>query len=285
MAASEQKIIDCGTDAVSAVRRCCTPACSCRRIRPPTFTFRCPTCGPRSSASTATARSTCSSRCASRCRTIRRKPGIRLPPAGDDGARRWSVQDNVQARPGDEVTVVVEETQATAVIQESSQNSLAPWHVRAGAFAVDVLPGIAVVATMALVSFTCPAARCVVVGMHVGWRVAILLVLVNRLVLPTVTGWSLGRAVCGIAVVGRDGAVHRGVAAAAAGSGPPARHSCRCSWDGFGRCGIHVAGPSRTCCCAPRRDAPKPKSGRADVRRWTAAAVLTCACCALRGRR
>lgn len=35
--------------------------------------------------------------------------------------------------------------------------------------------------------------------------VAFLLVLVNRLVLPTVTGWSLGRAVCGIAVVGRDG--------------------------------------------------------------------------------
>jgi Mce-associated membrane protein len=34
---------------------------------------------------------------------------------------------------------------------------------------------------------------------------AFLLVLVNRLVLPTITGWSLGRAVCGIAVVGRDG--------------------------------------------------------------------------------
>jgi Mce-associated membrane protein len=34
---------------------------------------------------------------------------------------------------------------------------------------------------------------------------AILLTLVNRLVLPTVIGWSLGRALCGIKVVHRDG--------------------------------------------------------------------------------
>jgi Mce-associated membrane protein len=103
------------------------------------------------------------------------------------------------------LTVVVEETQTTEVIPESPQNSLAPWHVRVGAFAVDVLPGCAVVATMALVSFTVPPRG-------VWWwvstsvaGVAFLLVLVNRLVLPTITGWSLGRAVCGIAVVGRDG--------------------------------------------------------------------------------
>ncbi|MGA8252494.1 MAG: RDD family protein [Mycobacterium sp.] len=103
------------------------------------------------------------------------------------------------------MTVVVEDTQTTEVIPESPQNSLAPWHVRVGAFAVDVLPGCAVVATMALVSFTVPPRG-------VWWWVSIsvagvafLLVLVNRLVLPTITGWSLGRAVCGIAVVGRDG--------------------------------------------------------------------------------
>ena len=65
---------------------------------------------------------------------------------------------------------------------------MAPWHFRAGAFAVDVLPAAAVVATMALVSFTVPARSawwwvCIcVVG------VAILLVLVNRLLLPAVTG-------------------------------------------------------------------------------------------------
>ena len=38
------------------------------------------------------------------------------------------------------MTVVVEETQTTAAIQESPGKSLAPWHFRAGAFAVDVLP-------------------------------------------------------------------------------------------------------------------------------------------------
>jgi Mce-associated membrane protein len=103
------------------------------------------------------------------------------------------------------VTVVVDETPTTAAIQESPQNALAPWHLRAGAFAVDFLPGIAVLATMALVSLTVPLRG-------LWWWVSIsvagvafLLMLVNRLLLPTVTGWSLGRAVFGIAVVGRDG--------------------------------------------------------------------------------
>jgi Mce-associated membrane protein len=103
------------------------------------------------------------------------------------------------------VTVVVEETQTMAAIKKSSQNGLAPWHIRVGAFAIDILPGTAVVATLALVSFTVPLRG-------VWWWVSIsvagvffLLMLVNRLLLPTVTGWSLGRAVCGIAVVGRNG--------------------------------------------------------------------------------
>jgi Mce-associated membrane protein len=104
------------------------------------------------------------------------------------------------------VTVVVEEIQTTPVIQKSSQNSLAPWHIRVGAFTVDVLPGTAVVITMALVSLTVPARG-------VWWwlcismlGVAILLILVNRLLLPTILGWSLGRALFGIAVLRRDGA-------------------------------------------------------------------------------
>jgi Mce-associated membrane protein len=107
------------------------------------------------------------------------------------------------------VTVVVDETEsappATEVIPGSSPNNLAPWHIRLGAFAVDVLPGAAVVATMLLVSFTVPPRG-------VWWWVSIsvagvafLLTLVNRLVLPTVTGWSLGRAAFGISVIGRDG--------------------------------------------------------------------------------
>ena len=104
------------------------------------------------------------------------------------------------------MTVVVQQTPTTAVIQESPQDDLAPWQIRAGAFAVDVLPGMSVVITMALVALT--------VVLHPVWRwvcvsiggLAILLMLVNRLLLPTTLGWSLGRALCRIVVVKRDGA-------------------------------------------------------------------------------
>ncbi|MBV8785343.1 MAG: RDD family protein [Mycobacterium sp.] len=101
------------------------------------------------------------------------------------------------------MTVVVEETQTTGV-QESPQNALARWHSRAGAFALDVFPSMAVIATMALVSSAVPSGVwwwvCIcVIG------VVVLVTLVNRLLLPTITGWSLGRALVGIAVVHRDG--------------------------------------------------------------------------------
>jgi Mce-associated membrane protein len=104
------------------------------------------------------------------------------------------------------VTVVVEETQTTADIQAIPQNALAPWHIRVAAFAVDVLPAVGVVTTMALVALTVRELpvwwwSCVSVG-----GLAILLMLVNRVLLPTIGGWSLGRALCGIAVVRRDGA-------------------------------------------------------------------------------
>ena len=122
------------------------------------------------------------------------------------------------------MTVVVEETPTTAAIQESPQNALAPWHVRAGAFAVDVLPGIAVVATMVLVAFTVPPRGvwwwvCISVA-----GVAFLLMLVNRLLLPTVTGWSLGRASLESRWYGRDGEATGAVGAVAQGPRPPARY-------------------------------------------------------------
>lgn len=101
------------------------------------------------------------------------------------------------------MTVVVEKTRTAA--QDLPEKALAPWHVRVAAFAVDVLAGLAVATTMALVSFTLPPYRawwwvCMVVC-----ALAVLAVLVNRLLLPTVTGWSLGRAQLGIAVARRDG--------------------------------------------------------------------------------
>ncbi|BBX40670.1 RDD family protein [Mycobacterium simiae] len=102
------------------------------------------------------------------------------------------------------MTVVVEETPITAN-QVSSQNALASWHIRLCALTVDVLPPVAVATTMALVSFTVPAGGawwwvsiCVL-------ALAVLALLVNRLLLPPTIGWSLGRALCGIAVTRRDG--------------------------------------------------------------------------------
>ena len=91
-------------------------------------------------------------------------------------------------------------------IEDVSGPSLASWPARAGAFAIDVLLGVAVIATMAVSAWSAPwlgwlwwvfvgAAACVIVAMAV-----------NRLLLPTITGWSLGRAVFGIAVRTRDGA-------------------------------------------------------------------------------
>lgn len=108
------------------------------------------------------------------------------------------------------MTVVVEEpqikTQPKAPIEELPEDRLAPWHIRAGALVVDVLPALAVVTTMAVVSLTVPA-RGVWwwLSLSIG-GVVLLLMLVNRLLLPTIVGWSLGRALCGISVLRRDGA-------------------------------------------------------------------------------
>ncbi|MEB4209062.1 RDD family protein [Mycobacterium sp. 94-17] len=103
------------------------------------------------------------------------------------------------------MTVVVEQTAPTAS-RVSSREALAPWHSRVGAVVVDVLPGIAVIITMALVLGTVPT--------HGVWwwlaisvlGIVILVVLANRLLLPVITGWSLGRAMAGIAVTQRTGA-------------------------------------------------------------------------------
>ncbi|OBA73169.1 hypothetical protein A5641_05885 [Mycobacterium sp. 1554424.7] len=103
------------------------------------------------------------------------------------------------------MTVVAEKSPTTAAIPESSRDALAPWQLRVAAFSVDVLPCIAVATTMALVAWTVDAHPvwswvCVSVG-----GLAILLMLVNRLLLPTVTGWSLGRGLFGVGLARHDG--------------------------------------------------------------------------------
>jgi Mce-associated membrane protein len=103
------------------------------------------------------------------------------------------------------VTVVVEKTETTTAVEETAPNDLARWHVRAAALLVDVLPGLAVVATMALVWLAVPL-------YSVWWWLSVsflaaaaLLTMINRVLLPAQKGWSLGRALMGIAVVRPDG--------------------------------------------------------------------------------
>ncbi len=81
----------------------------------------------------------------------------------------------------------------------------AGWARRAGALVLDVAPGAAVIATTALVALSVP--------LHNAWwwtavsvgAAAILATAFNRILLPSVRGQSLGRAVFGITVVRRDG--------------------------------------------------------------------------------
>ncbi|MBS9535700.1 RDD family protein [Mycobacterium sp. M1] len=81
----------------------------------------------------------------------------------------------------------------------------ADWLTRATGFALDVLPGAAVVSAGVLVGLAVPVRGfwwwvCVVLG-----AAAILLTAANRVLLPSLTGWSLGRAATGIAVSDRAG--------------------------------------------------------------------------------
>ena len=103
------------------------------------------------------------------------------------------------------MTVLVEKTDTTPAVEEPAPNELAGWHIRAAALLVDILPGVAVVTTMALVWLAVPP-------FSTWWwvpvsvlAVAMLLTMVNRVVLPATTGWSLGRALVGIDVVRADG--------------------------------------------------------------------------------
>ena len=101
--------------------------------------------------------------------------------------------------------MLVEETQA-APPADAAPNTLARWRTRAAALAVDVVPGAAVVVTMALVWLAAPPR-----GLWWWASLAILIfgtlvTMANRVVLPVTIGWSLGRALLGIEVVHSDGA-------------------------------------------------------------------------------
>lgn len=93
----------------------------------------------------------------------------------------------------------------TVVIEDAARPVPASWPSRAGAFAVDVLLGVGVVAVFMLVAWSARVYSwawwlCILLAALVAFAIA-----ANRLVLPVITGWSLGRSLYGIAVVRHDG--------------------------------------------------------------------------------
>ncbi len=106
------------------------------------------------------------------------------------------------------MTAVIDTTAAPEIhpaVPPIPVNPLAPWWIRAAAFTVDVVPGVAVVTAMALAASAVPLGSgwwwaCVSAG-----GLATLLTAGNRILLPSITGWSLGRAVFGIAVYRDEG--------------------------------------------------------------------------------
>ncbi|AMO58949.1 putative membrane protein/domain protein [Mycolicibacterium phlei] len=82
---------------------------------------------------------------------------------------------------------------------------VALWRARVGAFAIDVIAGLAVVVTLALVALAAPPYSPLWWTYTVAAALVVVAVVVNRVVLPALTGFSVGRAVFGLEVVTRDG--------------------------------------------------------------------------------
>ena len=81
---------------------------------------------------------------------------------------------------------------------------LASWPARAGAFAVDTVPGVGVVATMGLLALTAPGDGWLRWVFTLVGAAMLPVMALNRLVLPNAVGWTLGRALFGIAVRRRE---------------------------------------------------------------------------------
>lgn len=88
---------------------------------------------------------------------------------------------------------------------EAPAAAAAGWWARAGAFAIDVLFGFALLATILLIGSSAPPMGWLWWLCMVAAGVVLLAILLNRVVLPAATGWTLGRAVFGLVVVDRNG--------------------------------------------------------------------------------
>jgi Mce-associated membrane protein len=107
------------------------------------------------------------------------------------------------------VTAVLDAAPNADADDSTTSPALASWPARAGAFALDVVPGLGVLAVLVLLAYlatTVAQPGWLWLGYAVAAALVFVLIAVNRLLLPAVTGWSLGRGLMGIAVVRRDGA-------------------------------------------------------------------------------
>lgn len=89
----------------------------------------------------------------------------------------------------------------------ASSLALASWPARAGALAVDVVPGVAVMASLALLTLGTPAYGVAWWAYVAAAALTAIALAVNRWLIPSMTGWTLGRATFSIRVVRKgDGA-------------------------------------------------------------------------------
>ncbi|HZQ32034.1 MAG TPA: RDD family protein [Mycobacterium sp.] len=100
---------------------------------------------------------------------------------------------------------MLQEAHTEAVTEQVEDCALALWASRAGAFAIDVLFGLAVIAALALLELSATPYGGLWWCSIVAAALVILAILVNRLLAPGVTTWTLGRALFGIAVLRPDG--------------------------------------------------------------------------------
>ncbi|MBV5246684.1 MULTISPECIES: RDD family protein [Mycolicibacterium] len=103
------------------------------------------------------------------------------------------------------MTVVLDVTETISEPEPTAEVRPASWGARAGALALDILPALGVIATCVVLALTAPFDGWVRWLFTVLAAVVFVLTVVNRLVLPAVKGWTLGRALFGIAVRRDDG--------------------------------------------------------------------------------
>lgn len=109
---------------------------------------------------------------------------------------------------------VGEETTTAESVSTGSELEAAPvlasWPARAGALALDVVLGVAVIAVMALLGYAARANWTLWAYASVA-TLAAAAILVNRWLLPSMTGWSLGRSLFSIRVVRVPGGTPAGM--------------------------------------------------------------------------